>query len=568
MSTPNISLLIAIFICISMGAYGQDIATLKDKKPFTVNGSVGAGSTFYTSNEEFKTRDPFTWSTYGQVNAVLYGISLPFSFNVSQYSTSFSQPFTQFGLTPSYKWIKAHLGYSHISFSPLVMDGQSFIGAGIELKPKGFYIGGFYGQLNRAVREDTSSRRFLAPQYSRKGYGIKLGVGNTKNYFNLQLFTARDDSSSITQQDTSFSLRPQQNAVAGTSFKLTLFKHIAVTTDVAVSVMNDDMAAGLIDTANELKIPSFISDMIPFTLSSRAGYSGQSQLQLFFNNFNFSAGYRRTDPHFRSLGTPYNLADMEMITSAMTLSLLKGKLSVNGNANAQRNNLSKKQSTSLQTITGNLSVNAILPKGLVIGSNLLVVELFQDHGLIKLTHAERVHQRMISGSVYPSYNFIARGNQHTASASFSYNTLVDYNSATRGQTEGDNLNASLAYSLFFPTSNWGLNLNLQHNRYDQSMNKYRSIGLNAGGNIRLLEEKNMSLQGSVGYFLNTNNNAATGNNIVFSFNANYLTQKRHSFSVYSSYVITPPVNLNPLQRLYYTVNTNNLSGGINYNYNF
>ena len=65
----------------------------------------------------------------------IYGLSLPFSFNVSQYSESYEDPFTQFGISPSYKWAKLHLGYRSIQFSPFVFDGQNFLGAGVELNP-------------------------------------------------------------------------------------------------------------------------------------------------------------------------------------------------------------------------------------------------------------------------------------------------------------------------------------------------------------------------------------------------------------------------------------------------
>src|SRR5690606_41685729 len=66
---------------------------------------------------------------------------------------------SQFGISPSYKWIKLHLGYRNISFSPLVFDGQSFMGTGIELTPKNLYFGAFYGRLNKAISEENNSER-------------------------------------------------------------------------------------------------------------------------------------------------------------------------------------------------------------------------------------------------------------------------------------------------------------------------------------------------------------------------------------------------------------------------
>src|SRR3546814_13424720 len=92
---------------------------------------------------------------------------MPFSFVVTQYTNSYTQPFSQFGISPSYKWAKLHLGYRNISFSPLLFDGQSFLGGGIELAPKGFYFGAFYGKLNKAISEDTTNMARLQPEYAR-----------------------------------------------------------------------------------------------------------------------------------------------------------------------------------------------------------------------------------------------------------------------------------------------------------------------------------------------------------------------------------------------------------------
>jgi hypothetical protein len=88
------------------------------------------------------------------------------------------------------------LGYRNIQFSPVTFDGQSFRGAGLELNPGKLRFAGFYGKLNRKVNEDTTSGQFMVPRFSRIGYGAKIGVGTSANYFDLIYFHAKDDSSS------------------------------------------------------------------------------------------------------------------------------------------------------------------------------------------------------------------------------------------------------------------------------------------------------------------------------------------------------------------------------------
>src|SRR5699024_7767800 len=124
-------------------SYAQELEKIKDEKPFSLKGGIGGGTTFFSSNEPHRTRDPFTWNIHGNLVPTVYGISLPLSFSVSQFSESYSSPFTQFGISPSYKWIKLHLGYRSIQFNPFVFDGQNFLGAGIELNPNAFYLAAF-----------------------------------------------------------------------------------------------------------------------------------------------------------------------------------------------------------------------------------------------------------------------------------------------------------------------------------------------------------------------------------------------------------------------------------------
>src|SRR6476661_6161193 len=100
-------------------AKAQDLGNIKSTKPFTWQGSIGASASYYTSTEEVLTQPPYAWNLNGQFTGNLYGISLPFSFLVNQYGKSYTNPFTQFGVSPTYKWIKLHLGYRNISFSPL-----------------------------------------------------------------------------------------------------------------------------------------------------------------------------------------------------------------------------------------------------------------------------------------------------------------------------------------------------------------------------------------------------------------------------------------------------------------
>jgi hypothetical protein len=562
---------LVLLLLRAKSTWAQNIGALKGQDPVSFHGSLGAGMDFYNSNETYPTRDPFAWNLYGSFTPSFYGFSLPFSFVITQYSKSYTTPFAQLGISPAYKWIKLHLGYRSIAFSPLVFDGQSFLGAGIELSPKGFYFGAFYGRLNAAISEDTTYGHTLQPQYARMGYGLKIGVGNSKNNISFQVFHAKDDSGSIHRvYDSLTTILPQENSVAGASWHFTFFRKLSFTGDLAGSLLNRDQSYEQIDSIGYYKIPRLVQKLMPINYSSVFSYAGQAQLSLLLKNFNASAGYRRIQPDFVSLGVPYALNDLEMINGNIGTSLDKGRISMNAAYNSQHNDLSHMLSSSLLTRTGNVSLNAFVNRHLNVNMNLTGVQVYQRDGLLKLSDSVRMNQFMFTATLSPSLNFADETRQHTIGASVSYTDLDDHNPVTAAQTGGNNFSSSLNYALFFSKVYWGLNVTAIYSQYGQGENKYQSAGLNAGANAQLLKAHNWMVQGSIGYFLNHDTGSPAGNNTTFSFSSSY-GLKTHSLSVYVSYILTPPVNLNPLltvNRVPYAVNTKNLAGGITYAYHF
>ena len=563
---------IIALILLSVGRVNaQNLGDLKDQKPFTIHGSLGASAEFYQSNESYPTRPPFAWNINGSLTPSVYGISMPLAFVVTQYGKSYSSPFTQLGISPSYKWIKLHLGYRTILFSPLVFAGQSFLGGGIELTPKGFYIGGFYGLLNKAVQEDTSFAHPIEPQYARIAYGIKIGIGSPKNNFSLSFFHAKDDSGSIKRlQDTLTTILPQENSVVGSSWHFTFFHRLVWTGDLAAGLLNRDQSYQQIDSVGYFKIPTLMKKIMPINWSSVFSYAGQSQLSFTWKTINASAGYRRIAPDFVSLGVPYMLNDLEMVNGSFGGNFDKGRLNANLAFTTQHNNLTHLLASTLITRTGNLSLNAFVSRQFNLNATVTGVQVYQRDGTAPLSDSVRMNQLMLSLSLAPTLSIIDNNYQHTVSASISYTNLDDHNAVTAPLTGGNNISTSLNYALYFSHAYWGLNAAVLYSQYGQGDNRYQSTGINAGLNAQLLSTHRLSLQGSAGYFLNKYSNSPTGNNTTFSFNGNY-SLPHHTLGVYLNYVLTPPINLNPLTTIYHipiAVNSRNFAGGVMYGFHF
>ncbi|MCO5248201.1 MAG: hypothetical protein M9887_04545 [Chitinophagales bacterium] len=565
------SIYIIVFLLFCKNLTAQDFTDIKEKKPFEISGSVGAGTNFYASNETYKSRDPFNWNLYGNVNMKIYGFELPFSFSVAQFSTSYTVPFTQLGMSPTYKWIKVHVGYRTMSLNPFVFDGQTFLGGGVELSPGKFKIGGFYGRLNKAVSEDTTADRRVEPQYSRVGYGIKAAYEGSHGSFGVQLFHAKDNEKSVkTIIDTLNTIFPQENTVIGSNWSVSIGKVLSFTGNIGVSMLNRNSFYPETDASTDLGMPGFVSKLNSSNATTTFSFAGRTGISLSLKPIKLAVNYQRIQPDYVSLGMPYTVNDVETYSATASTTLFKGKLNLNGAFNNQHNNLSKSLISEVQSRVGNLNIFANLGKHFNISGNGTLAKVEQKDGIIELSDSVKMNQMMVSYMVSPNLTFSSDNIQHNVNTTATYTNLYDKNPATADQVQGNNINVSGNYTIQFLKAFTGINTGVNYSVYGQKNLRYHSTGINVGANTQLLKEHQLGLQGSVGYFFNRSNGEKAGNNISFNLNAN-MSAKKHSFGLFSSYLITPPIDLNPLNKLEivpYSVNTKNFSAGVNYSYQF
>lgn len=557
-----------ILIVYSAMLQAQDLGALGKQKPFTVSGSIGASANFYNSNEPVPSRPGFGWNVYGNFTPTVYGIALPLSFTISQYSKSYTQPFTMFGLSPTYKWAKLHLGYRTIQFSPVTFDGQSFRGVGLELNPKWFRFGAFYGKLNRRVNEDTTSGRFTPPQFSRIGYGLKIGVGNSSNYFDLMYFHAKDDSAS-SNVINKLNYRPQENTVLGSSFKVTLTKKLIFSTDVAISGLTTDISAPEGSDSANSSLVKLMKKFVTGNSSTVAAWAGQSTLQLLLKGYTTTLGYRRVQPDFKSLGTPYMLNDVALVNWMNNFNLAQGKLNITTVLSNQHNNLDNTLPSTLQTMLGNLAISAMLGQHINLNINYSGYNIRQKDGTVKMTDSAALNQMIHQVSLTPSYTILTAMKSHTISANVSYMLLNDKNPVSSPYTNSNNLSTSLNYTLGLTQQAMSFTLSGLYNQYTQDTSYHRSYGATLSSTAQVLKNKSLGLQGSVGYLFNKSSFGEAQNNLLFSGNIGYHVQ-HHALNVFANYVYTPynPITTIINKQVPQAVATKNLAGGISYNYSF
>jgi len=454
----------------------------------------------------------------------------------------------QMGISPTYKWAKLHLGTRYIRFSPLIYDAQSFTGAGIELNPKSFRFAAFYGRLNKAISIDSVQKNI--PRYSRIAYGAKIGIGSASNFIDLIYFHAKDDSSSVPFINNDTIVSPQENTALGTSFKLTFFKKLIFTGDIAASAWTPNLSADSItaDTTKYKKLVNFASSFMTVNISSLASFAGQSTLSFYSRYFNASFNYRRVQPNFNSLGTPYLIDDIELFSLTNNFSVAKGRLNINSGISQQHNNLDKKLNTELKTWAGNIGVNAILSKHLNLNLTYFGYSQNQEVNVDNtLSDSSLVQQRISQYSATASYNLTKESKLHFISGNLNLSSVDNKNDLLAPQANSNNLSASIGYSLGFIKKSYSFSVNGLYNRYKQDSTDYKSYGANVGSVISLLKEKNLSLQGNVGYyyssFILASSTKSNSSNFTYSLNTGY-TAKRHSFNLFFNYLYTPPKLVN------------------------
>src|SRR5690606_6327555 len=349
----------------------QDFTNIASQRPVAFNGSVELRGMFYGASGIANRMEPFNYFLSGSPTLSIYGWTIPFNFTVSKKQTSFQQPFNQYGLSPTYKWITLHGGYRNVTFSPYTLAGHTMLGGGIELNPGKLRFGVMYGRLNRATVIDTASMSLVPFAFTRKGLAVKLGYGTAERFLDLSFLRAKDDSTSLPLGIAGFEsqVRPQANSVLSYGTKYTLFKNIFLESDGAISLLTRDVNSTL------------ALDSIPDkTLRKMAGLldiNGTSEWFLAFNagvgykakNYGVKANYRRIEPGFTSMGAYYFTNDVENLTISPNYNHPSGKFRINASVGIEQDNVRlQKESTSKRVIASG-SASAELTKNLGVDVN-------------------------------------------------------------------------------------------------------------------------------------------------------------------------------------------------------
>jgi hypothetical protein len=353
MKSSSYVILPLAFLLINITSFSQDLSTIAKQDPFKISGTINAKLQFYNTDKTNPSLSPFVWYLQGSPVVSLYGIVLPFSFRISEQQRDFRQPFNQFGVSPSYKWAKLHLGYKSLNWSTFALAGHSISGAGFELSPGKFHIGLITGRLLKPVKYIDNPEVVITqtPAYKRNGTAFTFGYGTEQNNVNLVILKAKDDSTSAGDIPLQYQVTPDENLVVSLISKQVIAKNFIFDLEVAQSLYTTNMGTKLSDTTG-----GFMAKAFPFLMKSHLSTTSSNAIQTSIGYqsdiFKLLLKYQRIDPNFKSMGAYYFLTDVSNITVEPTVKIMKNKLTLGGSFGTQFDNLNhQKNLRTNRTIT-------------------------------------------------------------------------------------------------------------------------------------------------------------------------------------------------------------------------
>ncbi len=526
-------LFVAALIPSPFFSNAQDLANLKDSES-TIHGSFSATAVGYSVDGITPRKDPFSYILNGNLTFDLKGVVLPVSFVYSNRNKEFSQPFNQFGLRPTYKWIKMYLGYNNVNFSKYVLGGHTVFGAGVELNPGILRVGVMYGRLqkftNKAVKVNDPFNTTLG-NFDRKMLSAKLGVGTKETFIDFIVMKAEDDSTSIDPGNKELYKLPAANLVGGINTRIKFSKSLHLETEGAYSIFTDNQRLEEYKfTDISFTPPIAINASTDQFLALRSSLIYQSQ-----KGTKFGLNYRRIDPGYKSMGVYFINNDVENFTVSTAFKMMKSKMTVKGSLGLEHNNLKTSRSATTKKVIGsaNISYNPVRAFG--INMNYSNYTINQAPGRIQIGDSIKIYQTNATLMIMPHFQFSSKNKKinHFITIPFTRVGLVDKNPYSNKLTEFTMTNFMLSYNLNFTPSKVSVTASALYNQVDMATGTSYNKTATLGAMKTMLDNKlNMALNVNISQ---SENSSETINIVTPVFTTRYKINKHHSlrFKMYA-----------------------------------
>lgn len=475
--------LLVIFISLFtiQFSFSQNLELIGKEKAVKINGGININQIGYLSSDSLSSRDPYSLYLSGNVNVSLYGWNVPFTFTYSNQKTTYTQPFNQYSLHPYYKWIKLHIGYTSMSFSPYTLNGHLFLGAGVELTPQApVTFSAMYGRLKKAIEYDSAMAAILPPEYERWGYGIKAGTHfDVTDMVNTNIavtaFHAADKAGTLDYIPDSLG-HPAENFVLSTNIDVSIAGHFTFSTELASSMITSNTKSALSDAGTN-KWVRFMNTA--YGANASTGQYSATKMNFGYNAeiYSLGIGYERIDPGYETFGAYYFNNDLENVTVNGSLNLLEKKVNLAANVGRQRDNLDDTKTSDMKRWV--TALNASYNSGKKLNANISYSS-FTSHMNIRsqfvdinqatpYDNLDTLNFTQISTSTSASIGYVLKNDEQSRqnlNMNFSHQKASDKQGGidTTGASRFYMFNGSYSYSMVPSSFTTSLSFNTNINR--------------------------------------------------------------------------------------------------------
>jgi hypothetical protein len=518
----------------------KDTVSLYNKAKDLVKYSGGLGLTtaFYNSVGAPAQRDPFYWQVSGNLNVAIGQIQIPISATINQQERTFTQPFNQYGLSPRYKWVTAHLGYRSMYFSEYSLSGNQFLGVGLELSPENFPLRGkvLYGRFAKAVDGYyTDGQVSGTPSFERWGMGFSAALGKPKNHFDIFMFKAKDNKTSITAFANDVTIKPAENLIMGFSTVQNIREKLLFSSEINFSAYTRDTRIG----ETVLDGYSFINNLGSlFYANASTTFNKAIKADLSYTDKGYKVGlvYRRVDPEYLSMGSVYLTNDFEDLQLQSSFRLLQNKLSVGLSGGVQRNNINNREATQMLRLIESLSVTYTINKQWTTILSLSNFNTSSHMVVVNDLDTMRYAQVTKNYSLQVMYNKVY--NKLRIGTGFNGNyqdAKIFQNDVLNGKSSSSLMNANYSVQFGFLKTGFTVVANIGGARNLMSDREVSTLGPTITLNQRLQAGKlNISL--SFSEFKTFLSGTPTGNLTNIKSNTNYRINRHHSLTNTVSFI--------------------------------
>jgi hypothetical protein len=537
--------LVFLIVIIGNVAKAQNIESVGQKDQIKISGGISTNQVYYNAFGSEERRDPYSYFLTGNLNFNIYGWSIPLSYTYSNQNNSFQQPFNQYSMHPYYKWVKAHIGYTSMTFSPYTLSGHLFYGAGVELTPGDkFKIEAMYGRLNKAVGYDSLAPNNI-PAYKRMAYGLKVGYKMKSGNVEAIFFRSKDESGLLDSVPTDLSLAPEENLVLSLKTNQAVFKGLNLAFEYSASALTGDTRLNQ-DGEQANNIFRYVGPFFNANSSSAYYNAFNASLQYSFKVSSLSLRYERIDPEYQTHGAYYFTNDLENITINAATSIFKQKVNIGMNVGIQKDDIENQKMSSMQRVVSSFSVGINATEKLNIN---LAYSNFQSYTNIKSRYEQitattpydnldTLNFTQISQNASANVGYNIRNTEklrQQVNLNVSYQRAADKQGDESTNAGSDFINLNAAYSHSVVPINLSLTLAANYNRSDASSLVSEMFGPTLSVNKSFFDKV---LRSGISVSLNNayTNSDLTSRVLSFRVNNSYKYKKQHSINLGLVYV--------------------------------